>query len=249
MQPPLNPRGQSMQVMVNGKPYDWIPGQGLDPSAVLELKGYICKEAWKHRTRWESAGVVAEDLIGWGYVGAIKAAERFSPDAGDSFLAYASPWIKGELLKALQKPLVRTPEGEEWATFIHPDGYEPLEGTGDGWDFVNPEDEARKSPEEIAVEEERQSRLEAALACLSPLHRDVLERGEGLAGRKRQSMNAISKDLGMSRYQAERQFAEASSKLAQMLLYPEQPRSSRKGVVGSNSPVWNWLRGGDPAQK
>ena len=247
MQPPLNPRGQSMQVMVNGKPFDWIPGQGLDPSAVLELGGFIRKEAWKHRTRWDSAGVGEEDLLNCGYIGAMGAAALFRPDAGVCFLSYASKWVKGELLKALQKSLVRTPDGEEWATFVRPDVYQPLEGTGDGWDFVSPENDLRKTVEEIATDEERHSRLEAALARLSPLHRDVLERGEGLAGRKRQSMNAISKDLGMSRYQAERLFSAASSKLAQMLLYPEQPRISRKGLVGSNSPIWNWLRGGDPA--
>ena len=249
MQPPLNPRAQAVQVMVNNKPYDWVPGRGLDRSAVLELEGFIRKEARKHRTRWDSAGVSEDDLLNGGYIGAMGAAALFRPDVGVSFFSYASHWIKGELLKALQKPLVRIPEGEEWAIFVRPDVYQPLEGAGDGWDFVVPENDARKSPEEVAAEEERHSRLEAALASLSPLHRDVLERGEGLAGRKRQSMNAISKDLGMSRYQAERLFAAASSKLAQMLLYPEQPRIARKGLVGSNSTVWNWLRGVDSTQK
>ena len=249
MQPPLNPRGQSMQVMVNGKPYDWVSGQGLDPRAVLELEGFIRKEAWKHRTRWATAGVDEDDLLSCGYIGAMGAAALYRPDAGVSFLGYASHWIKGELLKALQKPLVRTPQGEAWASLVRPDAFPLLDGAGDGWDFVHPENDLRKTVEDIAADEERHSRLEAALARLSPLHRDVLERGEGLAGRKRQSMNAISKDLGMSRYQAERLFAAASSKLAQMLLYPEQPRIARKGLVGSNSTVWNWLRGVDSTQK
>ena len=245
MQPPFNPRVQSVQVMVNGKPFDWIPGRGLDRSAVLELEGFIRKEAWAYRPWWESAGVGEDDLLNCGYIGAMEAAARFSPERGWAFLTYAAPWIKGALQKALQKPLVRTPEGEERASLVRPDVYQPLEGAGDGWDFIHPENDARRSIEEIAVEEERHARLEAAMARLTPLHREVLERGEGLAGRKRQSMNAIARDLGLSRYKVESLFAAASSRLAQLLLVPERPRSVRKEWVGSTSGVWAWLRGGE----
>lgn len=54
-----------------------------------------------------------DDLIQVGYIGLIKASERFDPTLGHSFSSFASPWIKGEILHYLRDKagLIRIPRG------------------------------------------------------------------------------------------------------------------------------------------
>lgn len=47
--------------------------------------------------RYRNRGVGAEDLEQVAYLGLVKAAARFDPDAGTDFLAYAVPTIRGEV--------------------------------------------------------------------------------------------------------------------------------------------------------
>jgi RNA polymerase sigma-B factor len=52
--------------------------------------------------RWARQGEQLEDLVQVGAVGLIKAVDRFDPDRGSSFAAYAVPTILGEIRRHLR---------------------------------------------------------------------------------------------------------------------------------------------------
>jgi len=52
-------------------------------------------------SQYTGYGLELEDLIGFAYIGLTRAADRYQPDRGVSFIAYAGFWCRKEVIKAL----------------------------------------------------------------------------------------------------------------------------------------------------
>ena len=72
-----------------------------DQSARNELVQYNMRLVNKIASRFQGMGLDYEDLCQEGYIGLIKAAERFDPEAGTTFSTYAHYWIIQQISRAV----------------------------------------------------------------------------------------------------------------------------------------------------
>lgn len=84
--------------------------------------------------RFAGKGEAWEDLLQVGYLGLLKAIERFDPEQGNSFIAYATPTIEGELKRHFRDKAWRikiSRRNKERALQVKDfiDGYMRTEGT------------------------------------------------------------------------------------------------------------------------
>ena len=249
MQPPLEPPNAAITVKVNDRDFTWTPAQGLDPAAAFQLDGCIMKEANRFSHLWAQAGMEREDLLQVGRMACLDAAQRFNPAMGVPFLAYAKPWFKGEILKALSHPLVRTPSGER-ALVHQPEAFVQDEWSGDGWSVVEgiyfDQNPAQRPVEEAAEVAEREAQLDAAMDLLPPLHRQVLERVEGLGGRKAAPLRKVAQDLQVTRHRVEKCHRSGLVRLKSLLRGPGGGRARRQRPFQSGEARIR-LHGGAPS--
>jgi RNA polymerase sigma factor (sigma-70 family) len=179
----------------------WASGAGLPAEAVLEVDGYIRKVAWSRASQAYHAGLEVEDLVQEGRAGALRAAGKFNAAAGVKFLTYAAWWIRAGITDALQRGLVSAPKGKGWPfvasldqPICHPQTHQAEERSH--LDLLL---DPSQDPFEEAARAEEAARMARALPRLDPRTREVLARHVGLGGHEAQGLQAIAKDLGVSR--------------------------------------------------
>ena len=199
--PPTKPT-QFGSIAMNGQEYAWDSAQGLDPAVTLEVQGFVRKKAGAYVERGRLAGVAYEDLVQEGMTAALKAAGKFRPDGGASYLTYAGFWIDFAMKEVLKRPLVRTPDGEPFAQVWSLDAPLGTEGDENAPVLLDWQRADLPDAHDLSLAEEDQVRVRRALAKLDPKDREVLVRHRGLQGRKEQSLQAVARDMGLTRQQA-----------------------------------------------
>ncbi len=177
----------------------WAASAGLKPEVVLEVDGYIRKQAYARSRMAAFAGLGVEDLIQEGRVGALKAAIKFNPSVGTKFLTYAAFWINAAIGEAVQQRTIRTPRGNAQVLVMSYD--EPIQGkdgeeSGTRRDSLA--DEAMDFIQE-ATRAEAMGRIRRALSCLEARDRKILIQHYGLSGQAPKSLQEIAHELGLSR--------------------------------------------------
>ena len=208
---------QSRFVAMNGRAYAWDADRGLDPSVALEVEGFIRKKAWGYNRRASMAGLEFEDLVQEGLAGALKAASKFNPEAGANYLTYAAWWIDAAMKDALNRSIVRTPEGESFAQVDSLDA--PVGGVGemDGPTFMDWQRSDQPSAHDLSAAAEDRTRLRKALPKLAPRDREVLVRHLGLGGYHPQPLQVVAKEMGVTRQRVGQILDRARRELRQEL--------------------------------
>jgi len=204
-------------VVVNGRAYTWDAVGGLAPAAAMGVVDFTRKKAWGYASWAAKAGLEVDDLVQEGLTGALKAAAKFDPDAGAGYLTYAAWWIDAAMRQALGRPIVRTPEGTALAqvqSLDAPMGRDQEEPGPARQDWQR-DDQA--GPHDLCAAAEERARLRNALPRLDPRDREVLTRHLGLDGRAPQSLQAVARDLGVSRQRAAQLLDRARTGLRQEL--------------------------------
>jgi len=190
---------QPRSVTMNGHAYAWDAARGLEPAVVLEVLGFIRKKAWGYAAWGSRAGLEVDDLVQEGVAGALKAAAKFNPEAGAGFLTYSAWWIEAAMKDAMARPIIRTPEGAAYAQVHSLDA--PREGeTGCGRQDWQRDDQP--GPHDLSSAAEERAQVRRALPRLAPRDREVLVRHMGLDGRAPQSLQAVARELGITRQRA-----------------------------------------------
>ena len=80
----------------------------MEKAKLIESHLYLSKVIARH---YKSNTMAYEDLVQEGYIGLIKAADRFDPDRGVKFSTYATYWVKQAILESLtsKSRLIRLP--------------------------------------------------------------------------------------------------------------------------------------------
>jgi RNA polymerase sigma factor (sigma-70 family) len=190
---------QPRSVAMNGHAYAWDATRGLDPAVTLEVMDFIRKKAWAHAAWASRTGLEVADLIQEGVAGALKAAARFDPEAGASYLTYAAWWIEAAMKEALFRPFIRTPDGAAFAR-VHSLDAPVREEEGPAREDWQRDDQP--GPLDLAAAEEARARVRRALPALQPRDREVLARHLGLDGHPPQSLLAVARSLGVTRQRA-----------------------------------------------
>jgi len=200
-QPAPSPR----QVVVNQVPYACRPGEGLDAGAVLELDGYIRRQARRLLQDYPHSLLDLHDLLQEGRIGALGAARRYDPARGVKFLTYAAFSIDAAMREAVGRSLIRTPRGARRIPVVSLDA--PLrEGEDEAREAVT-----RLDPYDLGAEAERSDLLARVLACV----RALPERPGSVLLRYAQdeSLGAIARDLGITRQRASQILAECAAQI------------------------------------
>lgn len=213
--PPSAP--QSRTVVVNGRAYAWDAERGLAPAAAEGLLHFARKKAWGYASWAARTGLEVEDLVQEGLTGALRAAAKYDPDAGASYLTYAAWYIDSAMRQALARPIVRTPEGAAPALVGSLDA--PLANDQEEREPARQEwqRDDQPGPHDLFAAAEDRARLRRALPRLDPRDRAVLTRHLGLDGRAPQSLQAVARDLGVTRQRAAQLFDRARTGLRQEL--------------------------------
>jgi len=151
----------------------WARCKAGDPDSRCALiEGYTQLATRIARNMWAPAGAVVgpDDLESAGLVGLIDAVDRFQPDRGVPFEAYAALRIRGAILDELRRADERGRHHADLSPSVSLDrllarGYAP---------FVAPDEiDGRYDEEDLLM------RVEAALGCLPPRQRELLARYYG----------------------------------------------------------------------
>jgi RNA polymerase sigma factor FliA len=143
-------------------------------------------------------GADREDLIAWGLVGLVQAAQRYRGDRGASFGAYAARRVRGQILDALRErdPLTRSARRAFRAAQRASDDGAPAAAASPPYvevslDRVGDVAEVQRAPEH---RDERWPVVASALRDLAPLERRVLvlSYGRGL------TLREIGGEVGLS---------------------------------------------------
>jgi RNA polymerase sigma factor for flagellar operon FliA len=137
-------------------------------------------------------GADREDLIAWGLVGLVQAAQRYRGDRGASFGAYAARRVRGQVLDALRErdPLTRSAR-RAFRSAQRSNGDLPPPYVEVSLDRVGELPESRKPADR---RDERWEVVARALRDLAPLERRVLvlSYGRGL------TLREIGDEIGLS---------------------------------------------------
>jgi len=210
---------QSRQVAMRGATYGWDVIGGLEPAVVMAVIDHIQKKAWSYYAWARRAGLEVDDLVNEGVLGALRAAARFNPDAGAKFLTYGSWAIDAAMREALARPLVRTPAGAPFARVDSLD--EPVEGDAShGAGHPDWERDHQPGPHELSAAAEDRERVRRALPRLALRDRQVLALHLGLDGHAPRPLQAVARELGVSRQRAAQILDRARQDLRQALLRP-----------------------------
>lgn len=210
-------RDFSRTIQVNGRFYGWEEQAGLDPSACLEVEGFIRKRAWMHAARVRMAGIELEDLVQEGMAAALQAAKRFNPDHGAKYLTYAAPWIESAMKEALS--------ARRAGTSMHgtPVWLESLDApvapsfSGDEVTLLDLQADESLTAEALLEALERDQSIRDAFSHLPSRQRKILLMRHGLEGDSPKSLQATAKALGMTKSQADDIYQAAMSQLSRVL--------------------------------
>jgi len=210
---------QPRTVVLNGRAYAWAADGGLEPAAAMEILGFIRKKAWGYAGRAARAGLEVEDLAQEGVAGALKAAARFDPDGGASYLTYAAWWIDAAMREAMNRPIIRTPEGAAFAQVHSLDA--PVRGdeAADAPVRQDWQRDDQPGPHDLSAAAEDRAHVRGALPRLNPRDREVLARHLGLDGHRPRSLQAVARELGVTRQRAAQLYDRARKDLRQELAW------------------------------
>lgn len=195
-----NPSRKTAAIAATPQKGSWAAGSGLKPEMVLEVDGFIHKQAWARVRAVGYAGLEVEDLVQEGRAGALRAAERFNPDRGVKFLTYASHWIHAAIAESLQQRMIRTPRGNAQLQVISFD--DPVPGRGDGQRSTSYQEflpDESTSIFDDAVMDEVLTGVRRVLPTLEPRDRRILIAHFGLDGREPKGLSDLARELGVSR--------------------------------------------------
>lgn len=182
---------------VTGAP--WAAGVGLRPEVVLEVDGFIRKQAYARRCEAREAGIEVDDLLQEGRTGALKAAAKFKATAGTKFLTYAAPWINGAISDALQQSLIRTAKGNSHPFVVPFD--QPIlgkDGEADGT-FADRLSDEGVDVFQDAARTEAMVRVRKTLSTLVAMDRKILIQHYGLDGQEPKGLQELAHTFGLSR--------------------------------------------------
>jgi RNA polymerase sigma factor (sigma-70 family) len=219
-------------VDVQGRSYLWSAEDGLDPTVVFTVRGYIYQEARRLKGPALSLGVSLDDLVQEGTLGALLAARRFDPDRGVQFLTFAAWWVKQRMLAALGQDAISIPPRTReilrkagalpaCASLDIPVGAEE-----DGaWVDLLVGDEA--GTQVLAEARDLKTRLHDALLKLPREERTLLVRRYGLGGRPAESLEVVAEGLGLASETVRHRQVKAERRLRRLL------RGKRPALQGS----------------
>ena len=189
--------------------------------------------------KFKNRGEPLDDLIQVGYLGLLKAIDRFDPDRGLEFTTYATPTILGEIkrhFRALTIQLQRSPKIEEIAEYLDATVDEVLEamesssayssvsleapaGGADTDDAPSVLDRYATEDSELDFTDDRLI-LEEALRDFTPREKEIIE----MRFLKGMTQIEIAKELGISQVQV--------SRLLRRTLKKVQDKIDPEGVMG-----------------
>ncbi len=204
-------------VAMNGQSYAWDAAKGLDPSVALEVAGFVRKRASRYASRATLAGLEFDDLVQEGMAGALKAAAKYNPEVGASYLTYAVWWIEAAMKDAMTRQIIRTPQGEAFARVESLDAPIGGEGDGVGQTFLDWQCADQPDAHDLFSAEEARGRMKKALPKLNPRDREVLARHAGLDGHHPRALHEVAKDLGVTRQRVGQILVRARKDLLQEL--------------------------------
>lgn len=198
----LSQSPERREVLVNGKPFNWTAERGLDPNAVVELKGFIHTLVGAHLRSARQNGICFDDLSQDASKAAIEAAARFNPDGGAAFITYASYFIKGAIFDGLKDRLIRTPGVRRPYSFVPVDQPSPGCDQATPLEWLLPTSEWKKlahAMENSIMQEEELIRLRQHLQELPTKHRCVIELLFGFTTGIPMTPSAVAKRANISR--------------------------------------------------
>lgn len=148
-----SPRSHGMELLVS---YYQNPSVAVRNKLVQLNAGLVRKIA--HRISYQCAEPY-EDLEQIGYLGLIRAIERFNPSHGYAFSSFAVPYIRGEMLHYLRDRSSAVKIPRRWQQ-LHKDGQKVREVLAEELDR-QPTDAEVAQALGVSVNEWRQSRLAA----------------------------------------------------------------------------------------
>ncbi|HEY9907193.1 MAG TPA: RNA polymerase sigma factor SigF [Thermosynechococcaceae cyanobacterium] len=223
-QPSLHSRGMELLVAYHQNPTIQLRNRLVQMNAGLVRKiahrvGYQCAEPY-------------EDLEQIGYLGLIRAIERFDPTQGCAFSSFAVPYIRGEMLHYLRDRSATVKIPRRWQQ-LSKEGQKVRESLSA--DFGRqPTDAEIASKLEVTVEEWRECRL--ASRNRSPLSLDAAAcqqidspttLGETLPDLHYQNLQVLEED----RQQLQRAMNELEDKTRQAIEFVFMKDLSRKEVA------------------
>jgi RNA polymerase sigma factor (sigma-70 family) len=219
-------------VDVQGRSYLWSQEEGLDPTVVFTVRGYIYQQARRLEGPARSLGVSLDDLVQEGTLGALLAARRFDPDRGVQFLTFAAWWVKQRMLAALGQDAISIPprtreilrkagELPACASLDIPVGA----GEDGAWVDLLAGDEA--GTQVLAEARDLKTRLHDALLKLPREERTLLVRRYGLGGRPAESLEVVAEGLGLASETVRHRQVKAERRLRRLL------RGKRPALQGS----------------
>ena len=211
-----------VHVQVNGKAYLWTAKGGLDPAVVGEIEPWLHKRAFDFASAARMRGLDLEDLLQEGRAGALRAAQRYLPSAGSTYLHYADAWIRQSMILALNQshsiymPTRHLQQALKSGTLpgvLRLDA--PLPDADVSLLDLQPSESP--TPLDVAQQSESSLKLRAAMRHLVPDHRHILTRRYGLDGQEAESLEAVARSLGWSHERVRRQQLRAEAQLRTLL--------------------------------
>jgi RNA polymerase primary sigma factor len=196
----------------------WATGAGLHSEAVLEVDGFIHKQAFAKRYAAGQVGLEVDDLIQEGRTGALKAAAKFKATAGTKFLTYAAPWINGAISDALQQSLIRATKGNPQpfvVPFDQPILGEDGEAAGTFGDRLPDED---IDVFQDATRTEAMERIRKVLSTFAARDQKILIQHYGLDGQEPKEIQELARSFGLSRQRTSQILERGLSVLRQSTL-------------------------------
>lgn len=209
-------------VEIQGRPYVWSPEEGLDPAAVLTVKGYIYKQALRLAGPAYGLGLSLDDLVQEGHLGALMAARRFDPTRGVRFLTYAGWWVKQRMMAALGQDTIfipiRTREALRKAGELPPCASLDIPvGSEEDHAWVDLLPGEAPCVQASAEARDLREQMLRALDQLSTGDRALLIRRYGLEGHREESLGAVSATLGVTRETVRQRQIKAERRLRRLM--------------------------------
>lgn len=146
--------------------------------------------------KYQGHGLPIADLVNEGNIGLLRAAGRFDETRGVRFISYAHWWVRRSIVEAIERHAGRDPDGTSPATWLSLD--EPL-ARGHGTLQEVLADPREGEPDGGVLREALRGALEAGLSDLPEREREVVRRYFGLRDQGADSLDEISRGMGVSR--------------------------------------------------